>query len=223
MAETGRATQPLGRGRRGDPLAAHFVRLKQEWALQVAGDRRLTETALRIGLALPKWLNSKTRMAWPSQATLAEAVNSTDRAVRSALKLLVECGHLVCENQFKGGRLSNRYRIILNAVVIEAETGQEGGTCVPFTPEPSFRSVGNAGSGGSGTRVPGCPAPAFRGTQERTPEKENASHGQERTRAPPSEPEAPERGPQVTAAAAQAILAEFYGSRRVNADGFLEG
>lgn len=215
-------------GRRGaDPLAAHFVRFKQEWALQVAADRHLPETALRIALALPKWLNSQTRQAWPSQATLAREVNTTDRAVRAALKVLEDRGHLACDSQFRGGRQSNRYRIVFNDVVLEAAKADEGGTAVPVSPEARFRGAGNAPSDPLGTPVPHSPVATFRGTPERTPEKRDARQLQDRTRAPPyAQPaDPPPQGPpepQVTAEKAQEILARVFGSCRLNADGYLE-
>ena len=55
---------------------AGFANIKTEWGLQVAADRDLSETAMRIALAWPYWLNSKSLVAWPAQSTIGHAVIS---------------------------------------------------------------------------------------------------------------------------------------------------
>ena len=69
---------------------ARFAETKMIWAMQVAADRDLPETALRIALVWPYWLNSATLLAWP------------------ALKQLENRNHLLCVSEKRGGRMSNR-------------------------------------------------------------------------------------------------------------------
>lgn len=215
--------KPAESGRRP---GAWFAETKEAWAIQVAADRDLPETALRIALVLPKWLNSKSLKAWPAQSTIAELINTSDRAVRSGLKRLVKGGHLVCLTDKPGGRMSNVYRIVVNDEVIsEPDTAgtdtaaMQPGTGVPVRPEHGGRTQRNTQSGHPGAGQPGTTEPAFRGTLERTPDK--TMTGDQAGRVCDATDE-PERGPQVSPKRAQEIMAEIFGQGRVSETGYLQ-
>mgnify|MGYP003675045462 CR=1 FL=1 len=207
---------------------ARFAELKEIWAAQVAEDRGLSETALRIALVLPRWLNSKTLKAWPSQRTIAGAINTSDRAVRDGLKKLVDSGHLHCLTEKPGGRMSNVYRIVVHGgVICESDcpgtgpAGAQPGTPLPGRSEGSRRGVGNAGSGQPGHPVPVSAAGAFRGTPERTPERT-----QERVAAPElAEGDATHvrGGRRLTAESAERLMRETFGEARVGPGGYFRG
>jgi hypothetical protein len=162
--------------------AANFARMKEDWQ---------------------KWLGRDTLLAWPSQSTLADLLHTSPRQIQTSMRALEERGHLKCESKFRGGRKSNRYRIILDGPMVM----EESRTLVPVTPEPGFRAKENAPSPVRGADVPGCGDVAFRGTAERTPEKTSMSGCRKETGVP------------VTADMAKGIMAQVFGEGRVNASG----
>ncbi|WP_319826477.1 hypothetical protein [Thalassovita sp.] len=201
---------------------ARFAELKMTWALQVAADKRLPDTALRVALVWPFWLNSKTLLAWPAQQTVAELINSGERAVRAALKRLEECNHLVCINEKRGGRISNRYRIVIQDEVLETlETPAlhiETGTDVPVSPEQAARSARQEQTSLRGTDVPGREVLANRGTLERTHEKTKKKMAETQAANSDDEP----RGPRVTKEEMEQIMRQTFGDRCVSETGYLQ-
>jgi hypothetical protein len=187
--------------------SANYAKLKQDWQNQVACDRTLPWTSHRIALLWQTWLNSRTLTAWPAQSTIAELLHVTPRAVREGMKALEDRGHLQCISQFRGGRMSNRYRIILDGAVI---TGEDG-TDVPVTPERVFRAEGKAPSPVRGASVPGRAVGDCRRTPERTPERTIEADRHMETGVP------------VTADRAKGIMAEVYVEERVNGGGYVQG
>ena len=186
--------------------AANFARMKEEWQIQVAADRALPGTSLRIALAWQRWLGRDTLLAWPAQSKLAELLHTSPRQIQTAMRALEESGHLRCESKFRGGRKSNCYRIILHGALVMDESG----TNVPVTPEPGFRAEGNAASPVPGARVPGRGESDHRGTPERTPER--TIEADRRT----------ETGVPVTAHRAKGIMAEVFGAGRVKDGGYVQ-
>lgn len=222
-AKPGTGGPPAHAGKRP---GAWFAETKEAWAIQVASDRDLPETALRIALVLPKWLNAKTLKAWPAQSTIAALINTSDRAVRGGLKRLVEAGHLVCLTETPGGRKSNVYRIVVNDGVIDepgaatADTAEAiPGTRLPDSPEHTFRSERNELSGQRGSGDPVSAAPAFRGTLERTPERTDAPV---RTSDDAGADTEPTHEPRMSPERARAIMAELYGQGQVSETGYLQ-
>ncbi len=71
----------------------------------------MSPTALRIVLLLPKWLNSKTEEAFPSQGTIARELGLTERAVSNAVSMLVDRGHLSKKQGRKGYGGTNIYKM----------------------------------------------------------------------------------------------------------------
>jgi hypothetical protein len=202
----------------GNAPAARFAKTKTDWAMQVAADKSLPATALRIALVWPHWLNSKTLLAWPAQATIAKMINCSPRTVRTALKQLETRNHLRCVTEKRGGRKTNRYRIVLHDIVIcEQDLPSpkiETGTSSPVRPERGVLSERRNDSSQGGSDKPVTADACFRGTLEETLDKS----GSEVSRS--VEPEK-ERGPPATAEAAAEIMRDVYGPCRVDESGHL--
>jgi len=80
---------------------------------QVCADQTMPANACRIAIALSRYVNSRTRLAWPTQETLAELLGLTERSIRSGLTDLAEAGHIQiipivdtrCKDQRRNGYL----------------------------------------------------------------------------------------------------------------------
>jgi hypothetical protein len=79
-----------------------------------------------IALILPKWLNSKTEEAFPSQSTVAAELSMTTRAVNSGFAALVAKGHLSKCPGKRGFHGTNIYKMELwgNEMVNENSSSQ---------------------------------------------------------------------------------------------------
>lgn len=192
--------------------AANYSEVKQAWAEQVAADKALTGIALRIALAFPKWLNRESLLAWPAQSTLADVINSQVRSVRAALKLMEERGHLVCVSEFRGGRLTNRYRIVLQEREITPVL-YESGSFDPVREVPQDRSEEMFPSGLSGPQKPVSTGRSDRGTPERTQEYNNDVQNAVGDEEPLRQRVTPQR--------AAEIMREVMGEERVSESGRL--
>ena len=62
-----------------------FTRDLFHWLRQVAKDAGLPPLSMRVAAVLTLWFNRKTREAWPTQATIAAELSSSERGVRGAL------------------------------------------------------------------------------------------------------------------------------------------
>lgn len=199
----------------GKRPAAQFAQIKEAWTIQVASDRKISETALRIALVWPVWLNAKSLTAWPAQSTIAATINSSVRSVRDGLKKLISRGHMVCLTEKPSGRTSNVYRIVLNDTVI-TEQDVYPGKQVPGSEEQAFRAERNRPSSHTGQAMPNSAEAGFRGTPERTPEK-----AREGPPVWPSVKEAATRGPRVSNDARKSILRDVFGTAVVSEKGHL--
>ena len=208
-----------------------FVAAKAQWQEQVAQDSALSVTALRIALVLPRWLNSSSLLAWPSQATVAESIGCTGRAVRAALSRLEKRGHLVCVSKYRGGRQTNRYRIVLGGNVIEEDISPANENHSPqravYWPSDAGDAqppsvLRNDYSAHPGTSVPHTGERTFQGTQEETHEliKDMGEASTLIQTVPRAERqdclEDGERGPRVTKEQTLLIMAEVLGPGSVN-------
>lgn len=194
--------------------AASYSRIKQAWAEQVAADQSLSGIALRVALVLPRWLNRESLVAWPAQSTVAEAINSTVRSVRAAFRKLEERGHLVCLNEFRGGRKPNHYRIVVNAEVIAPHPHN------PATLEPGREEHINRGDRMIPTALTGrndqvSTDALVRGTPEKTLEETKSSDSASSASAEG------QIGPRVSRERANAILREIMGDGGVSETGYL--
>ena len=197
---------------------ARFAETKMIWAMQVAADR---ETALRIALVWPYWLNSATLLAWPAQDTIAKSVNCNTRTVRAALKQLENRNHLLCVSEKRGGRMSNRYRIVVQDTVFcehDAATHDfETGTPMPVTPASANRPDRLKASAQSGSCVLAREDALCPGTLEETFDKKKEGREQSsRSEALESQSE-----PRASRDAAAEIMREVFGSKSVTQTGHL--
>jgi DNA-binding transcriptional MocR family regulator len=122
-----------------------FTREKLAWIDSVADDLGVSHLAFRVAHRLGRYMNRTKREAWPSQATLAENVGVTDRAIRKAIAELVSRGHI--EVDPGAGKLSTRYRM-------KGKSNASRGTAVPPSPERDFHPARNEISTQAGTVVP---------------------------------------------------------------------
>jgi len=194
--------------------AASYSETKQNWAEQVASDTCLPTISLRIALAWPKWLNRETLIAWPAQSTIADLLGATERTVRRGMQQLEQNGHLECVSTYRGGRDSNRYRIVLQGRVIDPEIYETGQDRLG-RPDKADRGDRTEVTGQTGSQVPGREGDSDRGTPERT---------LERTKGAPSasaDDAEDHRGSPVTRERAAEIMREKFGDRAVSATGHL--
>jgi hypothetical protein len=88
------------------------------WLERIAGDDRLTASAIRVAVILSKFINRESGEAWPSLKTLAAETRMPERTVGYAIKVLCEAGHL--GKRRAGFGKSNRY-------VMTGNSPQDGG------------------------------------------------------------------------------------------------
>ena len=85
---------------------------KLKWLEVVATDTALGDASVRVATVLAlKYLNSRSGIAFPSQATLAADIGVTELTVRRAIVPLVDAGYLFKKRG--GAGRSNRYEIEL--------------------------------------------------------------------------------------------------------------
>lgn len=109
------------------PLSADaHTRDRLRWLDQVLADRELTAFAFAVAYVIAGHVNRETGEAWPSQATIAGKVGSTDRGVRKTVEQLAERGHLAITTP-TGRKGGNRYRLILKALSERAGVHRNGG------------------------------------------------------------------------------------------------
>jgi hypothetical protein len=89
--------------------ATDFTRTQFEWLEKVAADPAIPATGFKLAFILSRHFNRKTGDAWPTQETLANAVGTSDRTIRTLVDLLVRKGHL--EVRLRGWHNPNIYRM----------------------------------------------------------------------------------------------------------------
>jgi hypothetical protein len=95
-----------------------FVAFRNEWLKQVAADASLPVSAYRVAVFIAlEHLNWASRLAWPSYATLTQALGAKgDKTAVSAVAALIESGHLVIAVPGQKGRgKSNHYAPVIKA------------------------------------------------------------------------------------------------------------
>jgi hypothetical protein len=131
-----------------------YTRQIFQWQQQVLADNELTPLAVKIALALCRFINRQSRNAWPSQGTLAGLVHASRAGAQNALYQLAERGHLETTVNRGRGR-SNTYRPALRDVEQEQENAY---------PSRHFNSE-NASPSRQGVPTPvGTPVPTPVGT-----------------------------------------------------------
>jgi hypothetical protein len=86
-----------------------YTRQIFQWQQQVLADTELMPLAVKIALALCRFINRQSRKAWPSQNTLAELANASRTGTQKALYQLTKRGHIETTVNRGRGR-SNSYR-----------------------------------------------------------------------------------------------------------------
>jgi hypothetical protein len=98
-----------------------------EWLNQVSDDPSTSHAAFHEAFALSRHFNRKSGDAWPSQATLAAAIRTTDRTVRRLTDELVEGGHLAVVSG-RGRYQSNHFRMVIKNRTQASALGGENRT-----------------------------------------------------------------------------------------------
>jgi biotin operon repressor len=99
----------------------------------VKRDRHLPGNAFKVAYEIALHVNRKTRLAWPSQTTIAGNTGLSESTVKKMIGLLRARGHLEIEAGGGRGR-STRYRLIINA--------EKGRDHAPFVePQKGSRSA----------------------------------------------------------------------------------
>lgn len=182
---------------------------KWEWIEAITFAPEVTAGALRTGLALASYADSATGgSAFPSQTTLAERLNITDRAIRKNLASLEESGWI--RKTRRGGRAGDRGFTSVYVITIPTGTGVPTGTMVPDGTEVP-----------TGTRVPPptgtneSPNRNFSCSQPEPQVPTNQPVKNQPVKDPPSPKASEEPRPEVTALCEKlADYIERNGSRR---------
>jgi hypothetical protein len=95
--------------------APSFWTWKERWLVQVACDARLPPTGWRIAVLIAKHLNHASREAYPSQTTMAKALDCHVDTVARAIESMAERGHLSTRREGHGMRHKVHYRALLKA------------------------------------------------------------------------------------------------------------
>lgn len=141
-----------------------FGKLRYVWLDQVVADRTVSPLAFRLAYIIAcRYLNQQSGDAWPTQETLARVVEVTPRAIRKALSLLIDGGHIEVARA-RGRGAVNRYRLAFDerngsshddsfegnnrsshgdvqrnsSSAQQPENGALTGTTVPLAEEPQF-------------------------------------------------------------------------------------
>lgn len=203
--------RPAIRYRRELRSGREFGARKTIWLIQVAQDRKLPKSALMVAMALPHWLNAKTEEAFPAQATVAELLSLTTRAVHNGFQALVQQGHLSKKPGKRGYHGTNIYKMELEGV----EMVNDGSS----SSDVDFKMT-NARSVQTRTGVPKNDERAFGQTREETKKRTNQPGPQE-LGADSQMAENAERSARVTGEGARDILREYYGPQAVNEHGHI--
>ena len=97
-----------------------YTRQIFQWQQQILADSELTPLAVKIALALCRFINRQSRRAWPSQGTLAGLVHASRAGAQNALYQLAERGHLETTVNRGRGR-SNSYRPAVHNIEQQSE------------------------------------------------------------------------------------------------------
>jgi biotin operon repressor len=78
----------------GPPHSKDFTRARLQAADELRRDGKLSAAARLVGLEIFSYVNQASGGAFPSQATIARRLGITERTVRTAVKQLVDAGHI---------------------------------------------------------------------------------------------------------------------------------
>ncbi|MBD3678667.1 MAG: hypothetical protein HUJ27_09725 [Rhodobacteraceae bacterium] len=188
-----------------------FAARKTQWYSQIAQDRKLPPSALLVAMALPRWLNAKTEEAFPAQATVADFLGLTTRAVHNGFQALVRRGHLSKKPGKRGYHGTNIYKMEVEEFEIV-----NGGSSSPEAPS----EMTNGRSGPTRTGVPKDDERAFGQTIEETNKRTNGAEAPGAAGDGDAGEDA-EKRVRVTGEGARNILQEIYGPNAMNESGHI--
>jgi len=76
---------------------AEFQQLKESFQERLVQDPDMTPACLRVALVISWHMNKDTGEAWPGAAALTKRARVCTRTVRSAVKYIIEKGHVAVE------------------------------------------------------------------------------------------------------------------------------
>jgi hypothetical protein len=126
-----------------------YTRQIFQWQQQVLADSDLTPLAIKVALALCRFINRQSRKAWPSQGTLARLVHASRTGTQNSLYQLAKRGHLETKVNRGRGR-SNTYRPALHNIEQPQENAHSTGHFNSENANASWQGVPTP----VGTRVP---------------------------------------------------------------------
>jgi integrase len=124
-----------------------FMDEKLTWLEQIADDRDLLKTAVRVAMKIAtRYINFDTGDAWPSQKGLAADLSVSASSIEKAIGVLVERGHLSMKRG--GWGHTSRYRWIIKDGITDPErTGDQGAGAHKATLDPEKTTdQGNVGN-----------------------------------------------------------------------------
>ena len=75
--------------------AAQFCRKQFLWLRQVVSDPTLPPMAAKVAIALTRYFNRETGVAYPAHDTLAAELGVSDRTIRATISTMIEAATLV--------------------------------------------------------------------------------------------------------------------------------
>ncbi len=81
------------------------------WLCQVQQDPAISSSGFELAFVIMQHVNRSVGYAWPTHETLAHAINTSDRTVRTLIETLAANGHIAVEHS-RGRHNPNRYRLI---------------------------------------------------------------------------------------------------------------
>jgi hypothetical protein len=105
-------------------MADQFTADQFAWLNQVAADHDLPSAAFKLAYIVGRHVNREKGCAWPGQESLARAIGTTVRTVRSLTENLIAQGHLDVEVH-RGRGLTNVYRMLLKGKPASAFAAEE--------------------------------------------------------------------------------------------------
>lgn len=119
-------------------MSDNFTRDRFEWLERLAEDSRIHSTAVRVALAISKYFNRDTGMAWPSIKTIAEASGTPERTVKHAISALCDAGHL---EKRRGGFSKSNVYVMAGGSIKDPENAPEHSGAMGCPNDPSSEAM----------------------------------------------------------------------------------
>jgi len=110
------------------------------WLRQVQQDPAISSSGFELAFVIMQHINNSSGLAWPTQETLARAVDVSDRTVRTLTEALASNGHITVRHG-QGRNTPNQYRLIWkNEADIDDERRKQASAYEAEKEEADFRS-----------------------------------------------------------------------------------